>query len=190
MKKPDDWAEALFQYGLDTDNRRVYLMGDVDEDTISHVVKALYVLSDQGPNQMIQLFIDSFGGDDYQMWKLFDTLKTLQAPVSTLAMGKCMSAAPLLVAAGQKGERYAMPHCHFMIHAASTDLEGGTEREVESYLKHHKQMNTDWCKEMASHTNKTASFWKRLSEKPTDQYLTAEQALEYGLVDVFWQEQD
>ena len=107
----NDWdaVEAYFEYGVDTANRRVFLLGGVDESPISQAIKSLYYLDNDSGDE-IELFIGSLGGSEYEMFALYDVLMSLKCPVTTVAIGKCMSAAPLLVAAGHVGYRYSM-HC-------------------------------------------------------------------------------
>ena len=111
-----DWdsARACFEYGVDVDNRRVFLFGEINESTIANSIKAIYLLDSQHKSKAIELFVGSVGGDEYDMLALYDVLNSITAPIHTVALGKCMSAAPLLVAAGEKGCRYSMPGCPWM----------------------------------------------------------------------------
>src|SRR6188474_705441 len=96
-----DWIEAYFEYGIDRQNRRIFLFDGVDEGAIGTVIKGLYYMDSESVEKPIELFIGSFGGSEYEMFGLYDVIRTLRAPIYTTAIGKCMSAAPLLVACGE-----------------------------------------------------------------------------------------
>lgn len=183
-----EWVDAYFTYGVDPTNRRVFLFDDVEESTIAVVIKALYFM-DHGEHKPIELFVGSFGGSTYEMYGLYDVIQTLKSPVHTVAMGKCMSAAPLLVAAGHVGERWATPNTQFMVHKGHGDF--GTDiriEQTEAFINHARHLDQLWYELMERHTRKPSSFWEDLCNGIGDSYFTAEEAVEYGIVDSIWQE--
>lgn len=198
MKISKDWVEAYFSYGVDIKNRKLFLFDGVDEDTIGYVIKGLYLMEADhtaaqvkaGDYKPIELFIGSFGGSEYEMWALYDVIKTLNSPIHTTAIGKCMSAAPLLVACGEEGHRYATPNCWFMVHQSWTDFEGERVDAIKKELSHFDEMGKSWYEIMAKHTKKTASFWKKECEKVGDKFFNAYQAQEWGLIDHVWDEKE
>jgi ATP-dependent Clp protease protease subunit len=181
-----DWVDAYFEYGVDVANRKVFLFDDVDSSSIGAVIKGLYLMETQDSTKPIELFVGSFGGSEYEMFALYDVCRTLVSPVHTTAIGKCMSAAPLLVAAGEEGNRYATPNTFFMVHEAWEEF--GAKRMDE--LKHYKQMGSKWGELMGRHSKKPAKFWLDLCRKSGDTYFNAEQALEWGLIDHIWDEKE
>jgi ATP-dependent Clp protease protease subunit len=183
-----DWVDAYFSYGIDVVNRRIFLLDDIDEAAIGYAIQGIYLMESEDPNQAIELFIGSFGGSEYEMFALYDVMNSIKCPISTCALGKCMSAAPLLVAAGSKGERYATPNTWFMVHQSWDEDMGGRVDEVDRTLKHMKAMETTWYETMASHTTKPVSFWKRLCGNVGDSYFSAEKAIDYGIIDQIWSE--
>lgn len=183
-----DWVDAYFSYGIDVVNRRVFLLDDIDEAAIGYAIQGIYLMESENPTETIELFIGSFGGSEYEMYALYDVMNTIKCPISTCALGKCMSAAPLLVAAGQKGERYATPNTWFMVHQSWSDDMGGRVEEVDKTLKHIKAMENTWYTTMSEHTGKPVSFWKRLCRNVGDSYFSAEKAIEYGIIDQIWSE--
>jgi len=187
---PKDWVSAYFDYGVDVTNRRVFLFDDVSSDSIGAVIKGLYLMESISQEKAVELFIGSFGGDEYEMFALYDVLQTLKAPVHTVAIGKCMSAAPLLVAAGHPGERWTTPNTSFMVHQSWGDWGDKRTDEVKKELAHNEAMAKSWYNLMARHTKKTALFWRRHCEKVGDHFFTAEQAVEWGLVDAMWAEKE
>lgn len=190
VKITKDWVEAYFEYGIDVQNRRVFLTHDIDAESIGAAIKGLYLMESDGPidrkKKPIELFVGSFGGSEYEMFALYDVLRTLESPIHTTAIGKCMSAAPLLVAAGEPGERWATPHTQFMVHQSWDDFGACRTDEAKKVLKHFEIMAASWYRLMAQHTNKNEAFWKRKCEAVGDAFFTAEDALEWGLIDGIW----
>lgn len=191
-----DWVEAYFEYGVDVNNRRVFLFDGIDEASIGYVIKGLYLMEssvtkaqkDSGNIPPIELFVGSFGGDEYEMFALYDVIRTLSSPIHTVAIGKCMSAAPLLVACGEPGHRYATPHTWFMVHQSWDDFGTGRVDEVEKNIQHYNQMGKNWYILMSNHTNQTAKFWEKHCDQVGDHYFDAEQAQKWGLIDHIWDE--
>lgn len=185
-----DWVEAYFEYGVDIQNRKVFLFDGVDESSIGAVIKGLYLMEAESQENPIELFIGSFGGSEYEMFALYDVMRTLKSPIHTTAIGKCMSAAPLLVAGGEQGERYATPNTWFMVHQSWDDFGEKRIDSLKNDLKHYEEMGKRWYEAMALHTDKTAAFWKKECEKVGDKFFTAEQAQEWGLIDHIWDEKE
>ncbi|MCV0439759.1 MAG: ATP-dependent Clp protease proteolytic subunit [Hydrogenophaga sp.] len=193
-----DWVEAYFSYGVDIVNRKVFLFDGVDEDSIGYVIKGLYLMEadhtkvqmEKGEYKPIELFIGSFGGSEYEMWALYDVIGTLNSPIHTTAIGKCMSAAPLLVCRGEPGHRYATPNTWFMVHQSWEDWGERRTDEIKKELKHYDAMAKRWYDLMAEHSGQTAAFWKKHCECVGDKYFSAYQAQEWGLIDHVWDEKD
>jgi len=184
-----DWVDAYFEYGVDVINRKVFLFDGVDEDSIGYVIKGLYLMETEN-NEPIELFVGSFGGSEYEMWALYDVIKTLASPVHTTAIGKCMSAAPLLVACGEPGHRYATPNTWFMVHQSWDEFGPRRVDEIKKDLAHYDEMSKRWYDLMASHTEETAAFWRKHCAAVGDKYFDAWQAKEWGLIDHVWDEKD
>lgn len=189
IRMTKDWIDALFEYGVDRNNRRIFLFDDVDNQPIGMVIKALYLM-DSEKQDPIELFVGSYGGCEYDMFALYDAIRTVHSPIHTTAIGKCMSAAPLLVACGAKKHRYATPNTWFMVHQGLNDIGEKKFDDVKNDLEHWKNMEERWYKLMEQHTKKPASFWKDQCEKMGDRYFDAYQAQEWGLIDHVWDEKD
>jgi ATP-dependent Clp protease protease subunit len=182
-----DWLDALFEYGIDKKNRRIFLFDDIDLNSIGKVIKALYLL-DSESNKPIELFISSFGGGEYDMYLLYDTIQTIHSPIYTVAMGKCMSAAPLLIACGENGFRYATPNTWFMVHQGWDEFGAKRYDELKKDIAHLGNMESRWYQLMELHTNKNGTFWKLQCEKVGDKYFNVKEAQEWGLIDQIWTE--
>lgn len=185
-----DWIDTYFEYGVDRINRRVFLFDGVDESSIGIVIKALYYMDSESTEKPIELFIGSFGGSEYEMFALYDVIRTLRAPIHTTAIGKCMSAAPLLVACGQPGHRYATPNTWFMIHQSWSEWGEKDTDTLKRDIKHFDQLEVKWVELMEKHTKQPMAFWLKKIREKGDVYFDAEKAQEYGLIDHIWDEKE
>lgn len=185
-----DWIDAYFDYGVDRVNRRIFMFDGVDETSIGTVIKGLYYMNAESKDSPIELFIGSFGGSEYEMYALYDVIGTLEAPVHITAIGKCMSAAPLLVARGEPGHRYATPNTWFMVHQSWDEFGAKRTDELKKDLAHYDAMAANWYALMEKHTNKKAAFWKKHCEEVGDKYFDAYTALEWGIIDAIWDQKD
>jgi ATP-dependent Clp protease protease subunit len=190
MRISKDWVDAYFQYGVDINNRRVFLFDGVDEDSIGHVIKGLYLMEANSTDKPIELFIGSFGGSEYEMFALYDVIGTLKTPIHTTAIGKCMSAAPLLVARGEPGHRYATPNTWFMVHQSWGEWGEKDTDTLKREVEHYDDMEKRWVDLMAKHTKQPAKFWLRKSREKGDVYFDAYKAQEFGLIDHIWDEKE
>lgn len=185
-----DWIDAYFEYGVDRVNRRVFMFDGVDETSIGIVIKALYYMDSESIEKPIELFIGSFGGSEYEMFALYDVIRTLRAPIHTTAIGKCMSAAPLLVACGEPGHRYATPNTWFMVHQSWGEWGEKDVDVLKREVAHYDEMEKRWVELMARHSKQPAKFWLQKSKEKGDVYFDAETAQKYGLIDHIWDEKD
>jgi len=191
MSRPisKDWIDAYFDRGIDVTNRRIFLWGSIDEDTVSNVVKGIYLMDSKSNKDPIELFISSEGGDLNEAFGLYDVIQTVTCPISTFAVGKCFSAAPLLVACGAKGDRWTGNNCCFMIHQPWQEIEGGRRiDELSKEINASEETKKRWAKLMERHTNKAQAFWLKECAKTGEQYFDATKAVEYGIVDMVWVE--
>lgn len=179
---------SYFDHGIDLQNRRVFL-GEIDEETVANVIKGLYLMETDDETEPCEIFINSCGGSVYEALALYDIIQTLKIPVQTFAYGKCMSAAPLLLAAGDKGNRWVSPNCVFMYHQASDEPPGGKLRDLAAAIEHTKKLDNTWINLLVQNSTKDARFWHRLDDKP-DVYFGAEEAIEWGIADNIWTEKD
>lgn len=188
MAKIDkDWVDAYFDNGVDVTNRRVFLDQDIDAETISPVVKGLYLMETIDKTSPIEMFISSYGGCVYEALAVYDIMNTIKCPIHTFGYGKIMSAAVLLIAAGEPGHRWISPHVSFMHHDWSAGVEGKAQ-ELQILVKHYEDIGQKWTKLLASHTEKDQRWWNHRAKKPADFYFTAEEALEWGVADSMWVE--
>ena len=189
MKRfPKEWIETYFEYGVDLLNRRIFLLSEMNEDSISYTIKGLYLMEAENSEALIEFFIGSCGGSEYEMYALYDVMNSIKCPISTCALGKCLSAAPLLVASGKLGERYATPNTWFMVHQSWDEEMGGRVDEVNKLIRHYCEMEKQWYDLMSKHTKKSVIFWKKMCKNIGDSYFNVEKAIEYGIIDHIWTE--
>lgn len=182
--------EAALYHGIDTVGRRVFLHGDVDENTIGVAVRGLYLLSDDNPLKPIELYVSSYGGELDEAFALHDVTRTVKAPVHTCALGKCMSAAPLLVACGTRGERYATPSTTFMLHDAQMGHPHDCSANFIANAKVTAAMMDRYADLLEHYSKKDKKFWKKIFSSKVDRFFDVEQALDWGLIDGIWSEKD
>ena len=187
--KMTDELTAALEKGVDIKGRRIFLHGGVDEDTIGVAIRAMYLLADidKAP---IELMVTSYGGDLDEAFALHDVTRTIKVPVHTVALGKCMSAAPLLVACGQKGHRYASEHVQFMLHDVSLDVDEGSPTYITAHVDAARAQMNRYAELLAKYTDKPKSHWSRFFQMRSDKFFSAEEALEWGLIDQIWAEKE
>lgn len=175
-----DFLDALFNHGIDIRRRRIHLRDMIDEETIQTLIKGLLLLEDQN-KQGIEVYLSSEGGDCYEMFAAFDIIRGLESHVTMMLSGKVMSAGVVIAAAGDY--RKAYPNTKFMIHELAYELDDCKIVDHEAALKHSADLMETYYKCLASRTNKTAKQWKQFVKGNPDRYLSAEEALRYGIID-------
>ena len=162
-------------------NERIIMLSDeVNDATASLVVAQLLYLEGQDPDKDIHLYINSPGGSISAGMAIYDTMQFIKCDVSTICIGMAASMGAFLLSSGAKGKRIALPNAEIMIHQPSAGTQGKVtdmEIDVEHFLKIKQRLN----KIMAENTGKTPEQIKTDSER--DNWMIAEEAREYGLVD-------
>ena len=161
-------------------DRIVMLSEEVNDTTASLVVAQLLYLEAQDPDKDIQMYINSPGGSVTDGMAIYDTMQYVKCDVSTICVGMAASMGAFLLSAGTKGKRIALPNAEVMIHQPSAGTQGKVtdmEIDVEHFLKIKQRMN----RILAENTGKTPEQVKMDSER--DNWMIAEEAREYGLVD-------
>ncbi|TAE89601.1 MAG: ATP-dependent Clp protease proteolytic subunit [Bacteroidetes bacterium] len=160
--------------------RKVFLWGQVDDDSAKHVIDRLLYLDLQDPGKDITLIINSPGGYVTSGMAVYDTIKTLSSPVSTVCMGFAASMGSLLLSVGAKGKRYIYPHAKVMIHQPSGGAQGQSsdiQIQAQEILKTKKigaQILADNCGQ---------DFDKVMKDFDRDYWMDAEESIAFGIVD-------
>ncbi len=182
MARNNDFYDNYFSYGIDPRRRRIFLDESIDEVSIGRLIQSLYVMKDESTDRPIEIVISSFGGCEYEMFAAYDVIRSLHnVTIKTIAVGKVMSAAPLILAAGD--ERYCYPTTQFMVHESAYEmLERHNNAKVT--VAHFEDLTKIWAEKMAERTALSAKQWLNLTERTgRDKYFGAKQALKYELVD-------
>ena len=162
-------------------NDRIIMLNDeVNNTTASLVVAQLLYLEGQDPDKDISLYINSPGGVITAGMAIYDTMQYIKCDVSTICMGMAASMGAFLLAAGAKGKRYALPYAEIMIHQPSGGAQGQAtdiQIQAERILQMKKSLNTI----LAERTGQPYETICRDTER--DNFMTAQQAMEYGLID-------
>ena len=161
-------------------DRIIVLSDEVNDVTASLVVAQLLFLESENPDKDIQLYINSPGGSVSAGMAIYDTMQFIKCDVSTICMGMAASMGAFLLAAGTKGKRYALPNSEIMIHQVLGGSQGqasDVEIQTRQLLKLKNKLNTL----LAKHVGKDVEQVQKDTDR--DNYLDAEQALEYGIVD-------
>jgi ATP-dependent Clp protease protease subunit len=160
--------------------RIVFLVGPVNEATANLVVAQMLFLESENPDKDINFYINSPGGSIAAGFAIYDTMQFIKPDVSTLCVGMAASMGAFLLAAGAKGKRVALPNSDVMIHQPLGGFQGQAS-DVEIHAKYILSLRQRLNLLMAEHTGRPVDQIARDTER--DNFLTAEQAREYGIVD-------
>ena len=160
---------------------RIIFLGDAIEDHVANLVIAqLLYLESEDQEKDISLYVNSPGGVVTSGLAIYDTMQYLKAPVSTICIGQAASMGSVLLAAGAKGKRFALPNSRIMIHQGSAGFRGNTP-DVEIQVREVMNLTDRLMNILAAHTGQTPEKIKKDSER--DYFMSAEEAKEYGLID-------
>ena len=160
---------------------RIIFLGTPIDDGVANVVMAqLLHLESEDPDRDISLYINSPGGSITALTAIYDTMQFVRPDISTTCMGQAASAAAVLLAAGTKGKRYALPNARILIHQPSGGGEGQSS-DIEIQAREILRMRSMLDQILALHTGQTEEQVRRDTER--DKILTAQEAKDYGLVD-------
>ena len=163
---------------------RIIFLGDVIEDHLANLVIAqLLFLESEDPEKDISLYINSPGGVVTAGLAIYDTMQYLRAPVSTICLGQAASQSAVLLAAGAKGKRYALPHSRIMIHQGSGGFRGNAPDAVIQMKEweHLVMLNHEI---LARHTGQDLDQVIRDTDR--DHFLSPEEAKDYGIIDAVY----
>ncbi len=160
--------------------RIIFLGSEIDDDVANSVVAQLLLLDSENPEKDIMLYINSPGGVITAGLAIYDTMQLIKADVSTICLGDAASMGAFLLSGGTKGKRLALPNSRIMIHQPLGGAKGqATDIEIEA--KEILRMKTMLNELMAAHTGQKVEKIKKDTER--DNFMTAQEALEYGLID-------
>lgn len=161
-------------------DRIIWMGEEVKDDMANRICAQLLMLAAEDPKKDIWLYINSPGGSITAGMAIYDTMQYVKCDVSTICIGMAASMGAFLLSSGAKGKRIALPNAEIMIHQPSAGTKGKVtdmEIDVEHFLRIKKNLNEI----LANNTGKTAEEIKAASER--DHWMTAQEALDFGLID-------
>ena len=160
---------------------RIVFVGSAINDQVANVIVAqLLYLSQVDPDKSIQMYINSPGGSIYAGLPILDTMQMIRNPISTVAVGVTASFGTVLLAGGTKGQRYALPHATIHLHQPLGGAEGQAS-DIEIMAREVLRLKSDLNQFFANVTGQPLEIIQRDTDR--DFYMTADQALSYGLID-------
>lgn len=161
-------------------DRIVFVGGTVTDDMANLVTAQLLFLESEDPEREINFYINSPGGSVTAGLAIYDTMQFVRPPVSTLCVGQAASMGALLLAAGAKGRRYALPHSRILIHQVSGGFEGQAS-DIEIHAREALRLKEILNEILSHHTGQNVKKVERDTDR--DNFMSAVQAVEYGLID-------
>jgi len=161
-------------------DRIIFLGAPIDDGVANTVIAQLLFLASQDPKEDIRMYINSPGGSVTSALAIYDTMQYVRPEVSTVCVGLAASAGAILLAAGARGKRMALPNSEIMIHQVLGGAQGQAT-EVEIHAKHILRTRERLNKILAKHTKQKLARIEKDTDR--DYFMTAEEAVEYGIVD-------
>ncbi len=160
--------------------RIIFVTGPIEDHMAASVCMQLLFLEAENPKKEISMYINSPGGIVTSGMSIYDTMQYIQPPVSTLCVGQAASMGSLLLSAGTKGMRFALPNARIMVHQPSGGFQGQAsdiERHAEDIIKMKRRLNEVYVK----HTGQTYEMIEKTLDR--DHFMTSEEAQKFGIVD-------
>jgi ATP-dependent Clp protease protease subunit len=165
--------------------RIIFLVGPIDDNVANLVVAQMLFLESENPEKDIHFYINSPGGVVSSGMAIYDTMQFVKPEVSTMCIGQACSAASLLLMAGAKGKRFALPNSRIMIHQPSGGAQGQAT-DIEIHAREILYLRGRLNEIYAKHTGKTVDEIARDMER--DRFMSAEEAKAYGLIDTVYEQ--
>jgi len=160
--------------------RIIVLGSEVTDQVANRICAQLLLLAAEDPNRDINLWINSPGGSVYSGMAIYDTMQFITNDVATVAMGMAASMGQLLLCAGTKGKRYALPHARIMMHQPSGGI-GGTAADIAIQAEQMLYTKRMFQERVAHHTGQPPEQIEADSDR--DRWFTAQEAMDYGFID-------
>lgn len=161
-------------------DRIIFLDGPIDDHSANVIIAQLLFLEAENPDKDIHLYINSPGGVVTAGMAIYDTMQYIRPDVSTICIGSCASMAAVLLTSGAAGKRYALPHSNVMIHQPLGGVQGQAT-EIEIHAREILRLREELNGILSSHSGQPIEKIRHDTER--DNFMTAEQALQYGLID-------
>jgi ATP-dependent Clp protease, protease subunit len=163
------------------EERIIFLGVQIDDASANDVMAQLITLESIDPDRDVLMYINSPGGSMTSMMAIYDTMQYIQPEIQTFCLGQAASAAAVLLAAGTKGKRMALPNSRILIHQPAVESGYGQSSDLEIQAREILRMRAAMERVIAHHTGRSEDQVRRDVER--DKFFTAEEAKDYGLVD-------
>jgi ATP-dependent Clp protease, protease subunit len=180
IEKSGREERAMDIYSRLLKDRIVFLGSGVNDEVANAIVAQLLFLQSEDPKADIHLYINSPGGSVSAGLAIYDTMQFVQCDVATYCIGQCASMGAVLLTAGAKGKRFALPSSRIMIHQPLAGMEG-TAEEIMIHAKEFKKVKQKLNQILIKHTGHPLEKIEQDTDR--DRFMTAEEARDYGLVD-------
>lgn len=161
-------------------DRIIFLGNAIHDDMANTIIAQLLFLESEDPDREVSIYINSPGGSVSAGLAIYDTMQYIKPDVATICMGQCASMGALLLAAGAKGKRYALPHSRIMIHQPMGGVQGQAT-DIDIQAKEILKMKETVHRILVEHTGQPLKKIRQDTER--DFFMSGEEALEYGIVD-------
>lgn len=180
IEKDGNHEKAYDIYSRLLIDRIVFISGEVEDGMANAICAQLLFLQSQDPKKQINVYINSPGGVVTAGLAIYDTMKYISCPIATYCMGQAASMGAFLLAAGDKGKRYALPHARIMIHQPSGGCRGKIS-DIEISYKESQRLKDMLNKILAENCGKTLKDMEKATDR--DNFMSAEEAKKFGLID-------
>jgi ATP-dependent Clp protease protease subunit len=163
------------------EQRKIFLWGQVDDESAEDIVNKLLYLESTGPGEKITFFINSPGGIVTSGYSILDTMKMISAPVSTVCMGLAASMGSILLSAGEKGQRFIFPLGKVMIHQPSIGMLQGSASDLEIHARQIMKTKKQAAEMLAENCGQSVE--QILKDFERDYWMDSKESMDYGIVD-------
>lgn len=181
VEREAGWERSYDIYSRLLKDRIVFIGTPINDQVANSVIAQLLFLEKQDPDADIELYINSPGGSIYAGLAIYDTMQYIRPDVATICMGLGASMAALLLAAGAPGKRYALPNSRILVHQPILYGMGGQATDVDIQAREILTLKRRLNEILARHTRQPLEKIEQDTER--DYYMSAEEALEYGIID-------
>jgi len=161
-------------------DRIIFIGSEIDQPTSNSVIAQLLFLEAKAPDKEIQIYINSLGGSVSDGLAIYDTMQYIRAPISTISVGISASIAAIILTAGTKGKRFALPNSRILLHQPSGAVKG-VASDIEIHADEIIKIRERLHKILSEHTNQALKKIKADTDR--DFWMTSQEALAYGLID-------
>lgn len=160
--------------------RRIVITGSIREDSSAQFLEQMTALEYIDATKLITIYIDTYGGNIDAAMLIYDAMRICKCPIRTIGIGKVMSAGSLILASGDPGNRFLTKNARVMIHQVSSGT-AGPLADMENEIQEVKRLQDQYATLLAEHTNKSRD--RVIKDLKVDNYMTAYEAVKYGLAD-------